>query len=259
MVDAELEHAQLGAIMHHDEPWQGPVLERARARWSDESERPILARRAAFALGGLVHDACDQVLEPLDIPVLVRSKGDGKAGRSEIRAYQDAFVFAQVYVSGHEDAFNRFLQMDDGVDTRKGGEDFLAALVMRAMQSGHTIEPDMTAIDTWQDRLFADMERLPDTIRRSVGVSVEPNHDRLEQYVTRTGFFLADDPAVQVARALQRNQQVGPDSVHGALEPGTNISAYGRAVELGVKRLEMAAADWRGERDALSPEPASSK
>lgn len=258
MIDAELEHARLGAIMHRDEPWQLPVLERARARWSDGAERPALARRVAFALGGLVHAASDEMIEPLTAPAPAQTNGDADARRSEIRAYQDAHVFDQAYASGHEDAFDRFLTMDDKRDRRTGSEEFLTALVLRALQSSHTIEPDMTAIDTWQDLLFADMERMPGAIRRGVDAAVAPDPDKVERYVTGVGFYRPDDPAIQVARALRENQPVNQDDVREALGQGTNTSAYGRAVERGVERLAMAAASWREERDARVPVPAVS-
>lgn len=258
VVDGELERAQLGAIMHHGEPWQEPVIERARARWCNDEERPQLAQRLAFALGGLVHDACDEVFEPLYESVLALP-GASDAERSEMRTYQDAHVFEQMYLNGHEDAFNRFLMLGDGVNPRQDGEDLIAALILRALQSGHTIEPDLTTIDTWQDRLFADMERLPREITRTVGVYVERDPEKVTRYVTRTGLYRVDDPIIQVAWALQRDQQVNADGARQALEPGTNTSAYGCAVERAVGRLRAATAFWRGESRELSAFAAAAK
>lgn len=267
MIEAEREWARLGAITRGGNRWMPAILARARDRWAREEERPDLRRKVAFALGGLTHQACDHVMKPLmseragadwDTTHYMMQHGQREGEKvapvsiREVSAYYDTHVFRQVYLSGQEEPFNRFLLAANDSGPGRALEEFARALFQRALLSSHTLNPDRDDIDGWLDRLFARVQPLYIDIALYTDIFARPDPVKMERYGVETAFYHAGDPAIAAARALQRGEAVGAGRVRAALAAGANASGYGRALEIGLAYLRNGAAFWRGEVDTLS-------
>lgn len=219
VIEAEVEHARVGALVHNEDPWQTSVLVEVRGRWDGRDAR--LRQRLAFVLGGFVHAATH------------RTVGEGSA-------QGDARAFREAYLAGHEVEFEGFLLERGDGSPEPAANEFVLALFARALQGCHTIEPDLLYLDEWLDRLFFDMERLPLMVEESVGAVYR-------QDGADGAFYKADDPAVRAAGALRLGEALGAEEARAALVVGSNESAYGRALGAGVAALKEVSALWRGE------------
>lgn len=79
----------------------------------------------------------------------------------------------------------------------------------------------------------------------------EPAPEAMEQYAIERDFYFAEDPVIQLARAVQQGEAISSDQGAAALHPSENRSAYARAVLLGIEYLTRASAYWRGESDTI--------
>jgi hypothetical protein len=109
----------------------------------------------------------------------------------------------------------------------------------------------MEDFDGWLDCLLSKVQPLYVDVALYVRVFADPDPAKIERYGVETAFYLEDDPAVMLARELQRGAEPGGGDVDRALAEGANSGGYGRSLELGMRRLREASAYWRGER----PEP----
>lgn len=250
VVRAEPEYARLGVIVEAEDGFAPAVVAQARDAWADEARHPELDCKVAFCVGSLTRAACDLTVLPLVERVVLEdlsTTAPNPAARREILAYQDAHVFRRAFLEGCEAEFGRFLASGGYSSQKEASEEFVRALFMRALLASHTLIPDMVDVNGWIDNLFAGTERLEEEIDLLVGVFVEPNPAKMEHYRIEPAFYDPEDPAIAAARALRRGERVEAESVRAALEPGTNESAYGRAVETAAEYLRRAGAFWRGE------------
>jgi hypothetical protein len=263
----DVEYARLGAITRGGNRWMPTVLSLAREHWTDEDARPALRRKIAFAAGCLTHNACDRVMKPLlsrhaatdwnaaHHQLQGHREGVPAAGTAsilEVSAYYDVHVFREVYLAGAAEPFNRFLLADNTTSPGQALEQFTRSLFQRALLSSHTLNPDSDDIDGWLDRLFARLQTLYLDIALYSQVFTSPDPAKLAQYEVTTAFYHAEDPAIRVARALQRGEVVARDTIAAALTVEANASHYGQALALGLAYLRNGSAFWRGEVTELT-------
>src|SRR5436190_13942936 len=139
-MQSERDAGRLGAVTRGGSRTLGVVLPWARDRWPDESGD--LPRKVAFVLGALAHASADRLMKPLmslcadanwdEIHHQMQGRAAGDAERAEaeagavqeISAYYEAHVFRQVYLSGAEEPFNRFLLADNATAPGRALEEF---------------------------------------------------------------------------------------------------------------------------------------
>lgn len=173
-------------------------------------------------------------------------------GHREVSAYYDVHVFRQVYLSGAEEPFDRFLLAGNETEPGRALEAFARSLFQRALLSSHTLIPDQDDIDGWLDRLFARLQTLYIDIALYVDVFTNPDPAKIARYGVETAFYRAADPAIRAARAIARGEAVEPGRVREALVLEANESAYGQSLALGLAYLRAGSAFWRGETDELA-------
>jgi hypothetical protein len=262
-VQSEREAGRLGAVSRGGSRTLAVVLPWARDRWPDASgDAP---RKVAFVLGALTHASADRLMKPLmsrcagadwneihhqmqGRPAVDTGPAEAEARAiQEISAYYEAHVFRQVYLSGAEEPFNRFLLADNATAPGRALEAFVRALFQRALLSCHTLDPDSDDVQGWLDRLFGAVQPLYLDVDLWVQVFQRPEPAKQERFLVETAFYRADDPAIRVARALQAGQPVGAAQVESALRAEANESRYGQALQTGVRYLRAASAFWRRE------------
>jgi hypothetical protein len=268
ILQEEREFARLGAISRGGSVFVPHILQRARQEWDTASDRVLLRRKLAYALGGVTHFPTDHVFKPLmselaqadwnDTHYQMQGRGNLRADAHtnedaihEISAYYDVYVFRQVYLSGAEEPFNRFLLAENNTDPGRALGEFVYALFQRALLASHTFDPDKKNLDAWIDNLIAKVQPLYIGIDTYTRVFNNPDPVKMAQYQVETAFYDAGDPAIRIARAVQHAQAVSPAELESALTSGTNRSGYARTLELGMGSLRVASAFWRGESAEL--------
>jgi hypothetical protein len=268
ILQEEREFARLGAISRGGSVFVPHILQRARQEWDTAPDRTLLRRKLAYALGGVTHFPTDHVFKPLmselvqadwnDTHYQMQGRGNLKADAHtnedaihEISAYYDVYVFRQVYLSGAEEPFNRFLLAENNTDPGRALGEFVYALFQRALLASHTFDPDKKNLDAWLDNLIAKVQPLYIEIDTYTRVFNSPDPAKMAQYQVETAFYDAGDPAIRVARAVQHDQVISLAELESALAPGANRSGYGRTLELGMGSLRVASAFWRGESAEL--------
>ncbi|MBI3970744.1 MAG: hypothetical protein HY332_05595 [Chloroflexi bacterium] len=264
-IQTEREAGRLGAVTRGGSRTLGVVLPWARDGWPND--RDDVPRKVAFVLGALAHASADRLMKPLmslcagadwnEIHHRMQGRlagdadraGDEAAAMQEISAYYEAHVFRQVYLGGDEEPFNRFLLAADTTATGRALEEFVRALFQRALLACHTLDPDSDDVQGWLDRLFTTVQPLYLDVDLWVRVFQNPDPAKVERFMVETAFYRADDPAIQVARALQAGRQVDDAYVQAALQPEANQSRYGQSLQTGIRYLRAASAFWRREID----------
>lgn len=92
--------------------------------------------------------------------------------------------------------------------------------------------------------LYVDHQRLVEAYN-------QPDPEKMERFRIETDFYLPNDPAIELARAVQRGDEVGRVEARQAFEPGTNRSHYGQALELGLEYLRRATDFWQEKTETL--------
>ena len=161
------------------------------------------------------------------------------------------YVFRQVYLSGAEEPFNRFLMADNATTPGQALAEFANSLFQRALLASHTFAPDRENLDAWLDNLIAKVQPLYIGIEVYTEVFNHPDPVKMEKYQVETTFYHQNDPAIRLARAIQRGEAVSAASLEAALAQGANRSGYGRTLELGMGSLRIASAYWRGDSPEL--------
>lgn len=256
LLEEEKESARLGALTRGGGRFVPAILERARETWSGHEDDAKLRRNLAFALGGITHYACDVLMKPLlrgyaDDAWLEDYQGSGRMRKPirEISAYYDTHVFRKVYLSGQEEPFTRFLMAENESAPGQALEAFVRALFQRSLLSSHTLAPDWDDAEAWLDNLFAKVQPLYVDINIYTQAFHDPDPEKMKRYRVETEFYLDDDPAVRVARALQRGDEVTEAHYEAALGEDANQGGYGRALALSMRTLREASVYWRGQGD----------
>ncbi|MCG8353850.1 MAG: hypothetical protein MI924_39300 [Chloroflexales bacterium] len=242
--------------------WLPSIIAHARDEWEHPAQRPRLERHVAFALGSLLRRACDRAVKPLMKQCAKTAK---KADHPppdpfrDVSAYYDSHIFRQVYMNGADGAFNRFLFADNQTSSGQALEAFIRALFQRTLLASHSIIPDDNDIEGWIDRLLDTVQPLSIDVQLFVDVFQRPEPAKMQQYGVETLFYRADDPAIQIARALQHGDRVTTDQVRNALADSANTSRYGQALGLGMAYLRDASTFWqRKSATLLTPDEPSS-
>jgi hypothetical protein len=269
ILDAERQYARLGSVSRGGVRFVPHVLSRAREQWpaaqaAGGAERDLLARRIAYALGGIAHFPADYILKPVMSRLAgadwnathhAMQKGVAEAPAleaiQEISVYYDVKVFREVYLAGSEDPFNRFLFSDSRAEPVRALEEFVTSLFQRALLAAHTLAPDGENLDAWLDRLIGQVQPLYLSVERYVSVFRAPDPDKVRRYGVETEFYRTDDPAVAAARAAQRGEKVTAQALETAIREDANRGGYGRAVALGVRALRQASDYWERRSDEI--------
>lgn len=268
IMQTEREFARLGALSRGGSRFVPRILKAARAGWEAAPDRALLRRKLAFALGGVTHFPTDHILKPImselaqadwsSTHTLIQQHGADEdlqrklAVLQDISVYYDVHVFRQVYLSGQEEPFSRFLMAEsDATGPGQALAEFVYALFQRALLASHTLDPDFSDFDGWLDNLIAKVQPLYLDVRIYSRVFEQPDPAKIERYQVETAFYARADPAIQLARAAQRGEPLLPQQLEAALAEGANASGYGRTLALGMQALRAASAFWRGE----TPEP----
>lgn len=105
VIDAFLEYARMGTVSRGGNKWMGPIITRARAEWGNAEAHPAIDRKFAYALGGLPHQAIDNVIKPYRHMVARRDETHPEPLDEPHRwlyAYQDAFLLKKVFGGGED-------------------------------------------------------------------------------------------------------------------------------------------------------------
>jgi hypothetical protein len=259
-----LEHqraaGRLGTLTRLGAKWMQPLMTNVRERWHENDAK--LERDLGFVLGGLVHQATDNVMKP----ALSRAAGGtwsqmqaylrGTPGTPpvppevveaahEYSAYLDAEVFSEVYLGGAADPFSAFFMAELSAKG-KSFEDFVRALFQRSLLSVHTLNPTVDHMDEWLENLFRTVQPAFVGVDRWVRVINHPDPQKIEAYGVRTLFYRTDDPAIKVARAMQHGAPIDAAAREAALA-GAHTCYYAHILQTGLEYLRKAGEFWRGE------------
>jgi hypothetical protein len=258
---------RLGTLTRLGAKWMQPMLTNVRDRWPDAPSDPKLTRDLAFVLGGLVHQATDNVMKP----ALSRAAGGtwsqmqaylrGTPGTPQVSpqvieaaheysAYLDAEVFRQVYLGGNADPFSEFF-MAELSPKGKAFEDFVRALFQRSLLSVHTLNPTVDHMEDWLENLFRTVQPAFVGIERWVRVFQHSDPQKIEAFEVRTSFYRTDDPGIRVARALQHGAPVADDARQAAFADNAHTCHYGHILQTGLEYLRKAGQFWRRETEHL--------
>jgi hypothetical protein len=261
---------RLGTLTRLGGKWMQPLLESVRANWNDANPDPDQERNLAFVLGGLVHQATDNVMKP---PLSNAAGGNWSQMQAYLRgtpgtppvdpeiieaaheysAYLDAEIFRQVYLNGGEEPFSKFFMAKLSPDG-KAFEDFVRSLFQRSLLSVHTLNPTVDRMQDWLDNLFRTVQPHFVGIERWVRVFNDPDERKIAAYGVRTSFYRADDPTIEAARALQAGKAIEPSLRRQVYADGTYTCYYGHILQTGLDYVRKASQFWRGEtKDLVAP------
>ncbi|HEY6256275.1 MAG TPA: hypothetical protein VIY51_10840 [Xanthobacteraceae bacterium] len=261
------EAGRLGTLTRLGAKWMQPMLEGVRDKWSASSRDPKLQRNLGFVLGGLIHQATDNVMKP---PLSRAASGTWSQMQAYLRgtpgtppvspqvveaaheysAYLDAEVFRQVYLDGGADPFSEFF-MAKLSPKGEAFEEFVRALFQRSLLSVHTLNPTVDHMEDWLENLFRTVQPSFVGIDRWVRVYNQPDPQKIEAFGVRTSFYRPDDPPIRVARALQRGEPVDAAARQAVFAEGTHACYYGHILQTGLDYLRKASQFWRGESGHL--------
>lgn len=258
---------RLGTLTRLGAKWMQPMLANVRDRWDNTAAAATRARDLAFVLGGLIHQATDNVMKP----PLSRAAGGtwsqmqaylrGTPGTPpvppevveaahEYSAYLDAEVFRQVYLGGGAEPFSE-LFMAELSPKGKAFEDFVRALFQRSLLSVHTLNPTVDRMEDWLENLFRTVQPAFVGIDRWVRVYQHPDPQKIEAFGVRTEFYRADDPAIRAARAIQHDKPIDAAARQAAFAQGTYTCYYGHILQTGLEYVHQATRFWRHETPHL--------
>jgi hypothetical protein len=269
IIQAERQYSRLGSVSRGGVRFVPHVLKSARSAWpavkaAGGPARDLLARKIAYAVGGLAHFPADFILKPImskyagvdwnDTHHAMQhgsAQADALEAVQEISVYYDVKVFREVYLAGSEEPFNRFLFADAGSEPVKALEEFVTSLFQRALLASHTLAPDKDDLEGWLNNLIEQVQPLYLSVERYVRVFRSPDPKKTEKYAVETAFYRKDDPAIVAARAAHRGEKVSAATLEAAIRDGANRSGYGQAVALGVRTLRQASDYWEHRSDEI--------
>jgi hypothetical protein len=271
VIESGRDVGRLGTLTRLGMVWMQPMLETARAQLKAVAADEKGRRNLAFALGGLVHQATDNVMKPVlsnmagaswtQMQALLRGTPDTpKLSEESIElaheysAYLDAEVFRQVYLDGEAEPLSRFF-MSEVNATGRAFEDFVRALFQRSLLSAHTLNPTAGSMENmadWLDNLFSVVQPFFVDVDRWVRVYQHPDPVKIEKFGVRTSFYRTDDPTIRAARALQHGKQIDAETRSAVYGDGTYNCVYGQILQTGLEYIRAAAAFWRGETNDLN-------
>ena len=243
--------ARLGALARGGTWWTGRVLRAARA-----DQKPGEARwrqKLGFGLGGLLHFPADYEFKPM-IGAMMRATGLSKR---EVSAYFDCHVFREVYASGDEEPFTKFLLSQNATQPGREMEAFVYALFQRALLSAHTLAPDKDNFDDWMNNLLDQIQPFTIDIELYSGIWANPDAKKIEALEVETSFYRADNALIRLARRAQSGGKATQAELDEALRRA-DASGYSNALRMCVEIMREASAFWRGQTDE-TPDVGQSK
>lgn len=256
VIESQLEYARLGTVSRGGNRWMQPLMERARAVWDRDDAHPQQDRKLAFALGGLPHQAIDNVIKPYREVLVDRNDAEGTPVENIHRwayAYQDAFLFQKVFASGEagDGYLNSLLLADNDGDAARAIEAFARTMVLRGLQGLHTLKPYEDDMDAWLDGIVEAIQPVTVDIQRLVEAQNRPDPAMLERFKLEEEFYSSADPVIALAEKVRGGGRPGQDEIDAALDVTVNKSVYGRALAVGIQYMREGTRFWRGETEAL--------
>ncbi len=273
VIESGREVGRLGTLTRLGKVWMQPMLETALAQLKACAEEDKARRNLAFVLGGLVHQATDNVMKPVlsnmagaswtqmqaslrGTPNTPKVNAESVELAHEFSAYLDAEVFRQVYLDGDAEPLSKFF-MGELSDDGHAFEEFIRALFQRSLLSAHTLNPTADNMDNmadWLDNLFGLVQPYFVEVDRWVRVYQHPDPEKIERFGVRTSFYRTDDPVIRAARALQHGTPVDAATRSAVYDNGAYVCIYGEILQTSLAYIRAAAAFWRGEaKDLTAP------
>jgi len=245
--------ARLGAITRSGDKFTVQLLTKFRDEWDDQTAKRKTGQKLTFVLGWLAHRAADRQMKP----VFRELDGDCQKSPRDCSVYHDAFIFHEVFAIGKNEPYSpatfetdmASLAVAEYVDV-EGVEDFFRALLQRALIDLHTFIPDRENIEDWLEGLFEKQQRFYVDLDRYAKAIYDPDPDMMRRFIEEGNFYSHDDKIIQVARRLQRGEEVSGDEVREAGDSDV-ISHYALAIKKGFGYLRAASEFFVGD---MSPE-----
>lgn len=261
-IEKDQASARLGTMSFGGKTWMQPLLSKVRENYSADNDKA--SRYLAFALGGLIHQACDRIMKPFlsnaagsdwsEMQDAMRGGGGSRskeiAVTQEVSAYVDAEVFRKVYASGKYAPFSpHFMAELNG--TERNFEELVRAMLQRSLLATHTLRPDVANLEAWLDNLFDKVQPLYLDVDLWVKVFNHPDPQKQRTLALSETFYRDDDPAIQAAREIQEKGSLSLALREAVFTRGESTSQYGEVLQLGLSYLRSASAFWRGEAEAV--------
>jgi hypothetical protein len=236
--------ARLGSLTRSGDLFTVDLLAKYGANWPEDKD--AIGPKLGFVIGWLTHRAADRQMKPIFRAV----KPANAQKPTECSVYHDAFVFHEVFADGTESPYH---------PAALGGEEALApgfdtdalktvvqVLVQQALIEMHTFNPDRDHIETWLEKLHAQMQRFYVDVDRYAEALANPDPDKVRRYITEVNFYDAEDAIIAAARAAQRGEDVGAEQIRAAATAEAH-SHYAQALKLAYGYLLAASALFTGE------------
>ena len=273
VIESRRDAGRLGTLTRLGSLWMQPMLQTAHEQLSAGTADETGERNLAYVLGGLIHQATDNVMKPVlsdmsganwtqmqaslrGTPNTPKVDAESAELAHEFSAYLDAEVFRQIYLDGDAEPFSRFFMSEVNANGR-AFEDFVRALFQRSLLSAHTLNPTANTMENmadWLDNLFRRVQPFFVDVDRWVRVYQHPDPKKVEAFGVRTSFYRKDDPTIRAARALQHGKPIDPETRSAVYDRGTYLCVYGQILQTGLMYIRAATAFWRGEsKDLIAP------
>lgn len=251
-----LNFAQFGSIPSSGDQFAVSLLNKYRDNWESHKKVPVeIGFRSApavpksqaesilaFVLGWLCHRAAELQL---------------KTGSAESNLYQDAFIFHRLYVNNNNTPIPyrtalyekniENLPVSTSINSKDLAEWF-HALQQRFFIEMHTFVPDVDDIEGWFDRLDAKLRERTVHMDLYAEIVMNPDPDKVKQYVSDTDFYEDEDAIIQLAQSLRKGAQHSQAEIEAAYE-AVPTSDYGRALKQGFGNLLYASDFFTGSMD----------
>jgi hypothetical protein len=273
VIESRRDVGRLGTLTRLGAKWMQPMLTTAMGQLKGGANNDVAKRNLAFVLGGLIHQATDNVMKPVlsnmsganwtqmqaslrGTPNTPKVAEDAVERAHEYSAYLDAEVFREVYLDGDAEPLSHFF-MGEMSAKGKSFEEFIRAIFQRSLLSAHTLNPTAATMDNmadWLDNLFRLVQPYFVDVDRWVRVYNHPDPKKVEEFGIRTEFYRKDDPTIRAARALQHGQPVDAATRKAVFEDGKYLCVYAQILQVGLMYMRSAAEFWRGEsKDLIAP------
>jgi len=243
-IEQETDFARVGAITRGGHVFILPTLKAIRDAKRQGDDYSNAERKLSFVLGCITHQPCDIYMNAM-------MKKYGSSGKRDVSAYYDIHTFRKVYLDGDEAPFNKYMFGENASKPGQAAEGFIRSCFQRAVLASHTVKPDLENFDDWLENFVNAIQRLYVSVDMYVDVFLNPDPEKISRYRVETEFYNEDDPAIRVARAIQRGEQVTETDVRSALE-ADNKCGYAKALCDSVDNLVHASEVWRGEIEAFA-------
>jgi hypothetical protein len=245
--------AQFGSITGRDGAFALELLNKYRDNWEAHKNPPIehgfrsapavpksqAESILAFVLGWLVFQAVNKQLKPAS---------------PEAGLYQDAYVFPRRYGNNNNTPaayrtaeFEKHMAVlpDSASISSSDVSELFRDIQQRLFIEMHTFVPDGDDIEGWFDRLDAKLAEWNGQLEQYAEVIVNPDADKVKQWVADANFYNDEDAIIQLAQSLRRGAQPTQAEIDAALESQPS-SDYGRALKQGLGHLLSASAFFTG-------------